>query len=287
MMLWYGSILAICIIWTCLVGCGVTSRSPNPPNGNACAGIIITGTLQDSLTNRPVAQGWAVLESGAQISGTKLYTFSTIKQIATDAGGKFRLCSTTVSSPLTVVTIALDSSNNAYPPFVAPVSGTIDLGTIPMGGCHEKCGFEGQQQTSPAATIMGMITTTPTAKTGTVVPEYSMNALDGSNNLWNLTMPVFNTSQSFSFTTALTGCTREVPFCAPYTFVVPSQKPVWAVKDGYMQGTGAPVYSIYATAPSCTPPSAFSSFQQDGNSPLLGAPGVKLSAATINFSACK
>jgi hypothetical protein len=279
-------VLSVCIFWICMVGCGV-KPTPNPPQSGACTGGLITGTLQDSLTSQPVQQGWAFLESGTQISGTKLYKFSAIKQVAANADGAFQICSSTVSSPSTVVAIALDSSNNAYPPFVAPVSGATDLGKIPMGGCHEKCGFEGQQQTSPAATIMGMITTTPTAKTGTVVPEYSMNALDGSNNLWNLTMPVFNTSQPFTFTTASTGCTGEVPFCASYTFVVPSQKPVWAVKDGYMQGAGAPVYSIYATAPSCTPPSAFSSFQQDGNSPLLGAPGVKLSAATINFSACK
>lgn len=285
----FGLVSFVCIIWSC-VGCGVNPNSPGPPKGDACTGLVITGTLQDSLTSTPVQQGRAFLESGTQVSGTRLYTFSATQQASTDVNGNFRFCSSSVPSRSVVVAVALDSSNNAYPSFVAPVSGPTYLGTIPMGGCREKCGFEGQLQTSSPATIKGMVTTTPIAKTVSVVPQFPMKALDGTTDIWSVAIPPLNISQPFSFATAGVNCTGQVPFCAPYTFLLPSQKPVWAVKGGYLQEAGAPVYAIYASVPgtlSCIPSSLLTFFQQDGTSPFIGVPGSQLSAATINFSACQ
>jgi hypothetical protein len=286
----YWPALAVCALWLCLVGCGFDPLSSHLHTSDACTGAVITGVLHDSLTGQPVAQGWIFLESGNPLPGTRIYNFSTAQQTTTHDDGTFSICASAIPTPSVIVATALDSSNKAYPMFVAPVSGEIDLGTILMGGCTVICAFEGQQQTSYPAEIEGVITTAPIAGRGSVVPQYSISAPDAAATLWSLTVPSFDSSQSFTFATAATGCTEGVPFCAAYSFLVPSQKPLLAIKGGYTQGTGAPVYSIIASVtdtPSCTPPFAFTSFQQDGTSPLTGTPGVKLTAATISFSRCQ
>src|ERR1700742_2249091 len=154
---WHKLFLFIFISGIGLVGCGVHPTPPGLPEAGACIDTAITGTLKDSLTNQPVLNALAFLESGTRLSGTSIYNFSTIKQITSNADGSFQLCSSMVSGPSALVIVALDRSNNAYPPFVAPVSGSVAFGTILIGGCHETCAFEGQEQTSLPATIDGMI----------------------------------------------------------------------------------------------------------------------------------
>ncbi len=286
----YEHVLFICVIWISLAGCGGSSNSPTSPKPEACAGIVVSGVLQDSLTSHPVSQGWVVLESGTQLATTQVYNLSPTQSVESDVDGAFRLCSPTISHPSAIVIIALDSSDKAYPPFVAPIAGDTNLGIVPMGGCRVTCGLDGQQQTSLPATITGVITSMPIAKTGSVVPQYSIGALDESTALWNLAMPIFNHSPSFTFDTVLSGCAGQVLFCTTYTFLLPSQKPVWSVKGGYLQNAGAPNYSIYAvadSAPSCNPSTDLVIHQQDGKSLLTGTPGVHLLAADINFTGCQ
>ncbi|HVJ06382.1 MAG TPA: hypothetical protein VM578_11975 [Candidatus Saccharimonadales bacterium] len=248
------------------------------------------------MTNQPVSQGWAVLESGTQRSITAIYNFLPKQNVTSDVHGAFRVCAPIVPNPSAIVIVALDSSGKAYPPFVAPISGSTDLGIIPMGGCRPICGLDGQQQTSSPATITGAITSTPIAKTGAVLPQYVMQALDGSKstdgypNLWALAMPIFNTSQAYTFGTTPGTCAEGFPFCTAYTFSIPTQKPIKRVTGGYLQEAGAPDYSIYAVpdgTPSCIPSFGLEIFQQDGTSLLRGTPGVQLSAATINFTKCQ
>ena len=269
-----------------MTACGSHASSPS----NLCTGAAINGTLHDSLTEHPV-QGIVSFEPGSQVLGSSLYNFSVTQNISTDTNGNFQLCEPAVAVPSVVVVTALDSSNNAYPPFVASVTGATSFGTIPMGSCTLVCGqFPGQQQTSPPATIQGIITTVPIAKSGSVLTQYALLALDGSTNLWNLAMPAYNASGPVAFTTTAAKCTSQSLFCADYTFVLPSQKPVVSTKTGTMQEAGAPDYSINAVipgTPSCIPPSAFTYFQQNGTSPLTAAPGAQLVAAPINLAACQ
>lgn len=287
--------LSACSMWICLTGCGGKSTPPTPPGGGACAGAVISGILHDSLTGKPVAQGTAVLESGTELSVTSLYEFFPAQTAATDARGGFSLCAQTVTHPSAVVLEAMDSAGNAYPPFVASVSGAADLGTIPMGGCTLICGFEGEQQTAAPATITGVITSSPVAMAGTVVPEYAMEALDGSKspdgtpNLWAIAVPSLNASQTLTFSTAAGACAAGAPFCSSYTFALPSQSPVWHVSGGYLEPSAPPTYLIYAagdSAPSCIPSAISTIFQQDGKSLLTADPGAQLSVANIDFTGC-
>src|SRR6266568_7622682 len=117
------SVGLLCI---CLVGCGGSAPSPSSPKSDSCMGIVVTGVLRDSLTNQPVSQGWAVLESGTQLLTTQNYNFSASQQVSSDADGAFQLCAPG-TPPSAIVMIALDSSGKAYPPFVAPVSSTTNL----------------------------------------------------------------------------------------------------------------------------------------------------------------
>lgn len=284
------SALFVCISWIFLAGCGGKSTPPNPPITNACTGVVISGTMQDSLTGQPVSQGWAVLESGIQLLATPVFNFSQSQKVTSDVHGAFSLCSPPVPQPSAIVLVALDPSGKTYPAFVAPVSGATDLGTIPMGGCRLLCGFEGQQQTSSPVIITGTITSAPIAKTGSVMAQYAMNALDGSKNLWNFSIPALDPAQSNTFGTTPSVCAGSAPFCAAYTLTLPSQKPVQRVTGGYLQQAGAPTYSIYAVADgplSCTPSSGHAFFQQDGKSFLTGVPGDQLSAADIAFTRCQ
>ena len=284
------------LLWLGLSGCGGKSSAPNPPVSNACTGVTITGRLKDSLTNQPVAQGVAVLESGTKSSIVSIYNFYPKQQAAADVHGAFSVCAPSVASPSALVIEAMDSAGNAYPPFVAPVSGATELGNIPMGGCTGLCGLAGEQQTSAPATITGVVTSTPIALAGTVVPQYVVQALDrskganGATNLWALAMPAYNTEQTFTFNTTAGSCAGGAPFCASYTFKLPSQSPVWRVSGGTVQAAVAPGYLIYAAAGdavTCILPYALTVFQQDGASMLAGKPGAQLYAADLNFAGCR
>lgn len=281
--------LLVCALWiSATAGCGPGSMRQNQPPTGACIGVPINGTLQDSLTNSAVAQGWVYIEQGKQLAGDGSYFFTVAQLAATDANGKFSLCAPALSSPSALVALALDSSARAYPPFVVSVSGAMNL-TIPMGGCALLCGLDGQQQTSTPAAIRGSIATAPIASSGAVTALYSLSALDGSSSIWNLAVPSLSSSQTSTFTTATsTNCPGKAPYCTSYSFSLPSQRPIVPTKSGYTQQAGAPVYSIYAsiTGTLCTPPFASTVYEQDGTTPLAAAPGVQLSAAALNFSAC-
>ena len=279
-----------------MAGCGGNSTSSVPPTSDACTGLAITGVLQDSLTSQPVAQGVAVLEAGTQLSGTSIYDFYPTQQGATDAHGAFTLCLAAIANPSAIVLEALDSTGKAYPPFIASISGAADLGTILMGGCRITCGFDGQQQTSLPATLKGVITSSPIAKTGTVVPQYAVTALDGSKsksgypNLWSLALPLFTSSATTTFGTTAGTCAGTIPFCTNYSFTVPSQEPTQLVNGVYVQGAAVPYYLIYAVPDGpglCSPPSQLTIFQQDGTSLLAGNPGAQITVAEIDFTRCE
>jgi len=239
----------------------------------------------------------AILESGTQFSLTPIYNFSPKQQSATDIHGAFKLCAQAVTSPSAIVLEAMDATGKAYPPFVAPISGATDLGTIPMGGCTAACGLiDNQQQTSLPATITGTITSSPITKTGSIVPQYSMLALDGakaSNGsaiLWGLAMPMFIPAQTSAFSTAASACPGGSPFCATYSISVPSQKTVQPFNGGYLQEAGVPDYLIYAVPDgpaSCSPASASIIQQQNGTLLLPGAPGTQVAAKEIDFTLCQ
>lgn len=286
------AVLIGCAIWISLAGCGGNSSAPIPSSSSgtdACtSGVAISGVLQDAVTHQPVAQGWAMLESGTQLGVTQVYSFYPVQRAATDAQGAFQVCAQSIASPSAIVLVALDSTGLAYPPFVASLSGTADLGTVPMGGEPQK--------TSAPATITGVITSAPAATAGTFVAQYVMTALDGSKsssgspNLWALAIPGLSNSQSNTFSTASGSCAGGAPYCASYTFTLPSQKPVQPFSGGYTQGVGAPVYSIYALTGSsspCSPSSRTTGSQLDGSGVLIGSPGAQMTASTIAFTMCQ
>lgn len=276
-----------------VLGCGGRSFSSSAQQEQGCAGLALTGRMMDSLTGMPVSQGWAVLESGTPVAMTPIYNFEQIQRVKSDSTGAFQMCSSSVANPAIVVLVALDSSGKAYPPFIAPLSNaagagkTVDLGTIRMGGCTVVCGLEGQEQTSETATLKGRVISTPAPRTGSVVPEYAMYALDGTKNLWNILMPVLDDAQTFTFKATALGCPNQTSPCATYTFTLSSQKPVWSISGGYQQQAGAPVYSIDASAdPACSPASVLEFDQQDGT-PLIASPGSDLQVSDIDFTNCQ
>ena len=263
-----------CLVWIFLSGCGGNPPSIAPPTSQSCSGVVISGTLQDSLTRQPVAQGTAVLESGTELSVSRVYEFLPIGQTATDAHGGFSLCAQSANYPSAIVLEALDSVGKAYPPYVTAISGTTDMGTIAMGECTMTCGFfQGEQQTATPATITGVITSAPIAVAGTVVPQYALEALDGSKtadgypNLWSLAMPVFNASPVLTFNTTAGGCGTGAPYCATYTFSVPSQSPWTPMGGGTIKLAATPQFLIYAgpgKSATCSLPWALAAFQTDG-----------------------
>ena len=288
--------LLVCLVWICLAGCGGNSSSPAAPPGSGCSGVVISGTLLDSLTSQPVAQGMAILESGTELGTTPVYDFYPTREVATDVHGGFSLCGQTLTHPSAIVLESTDSGGKAYPPFIATVSGTAKLGTILMGGCTLTCGFfQGEQQTATPATITGVIASAPIAVAGTVVAEYAMQALDGSKaadgspNLWALALPVFTASPVATFSTTTGACAGVGPFCSTYTFPVPAQSPLWSVTGGTIQAAVAPTYLIFAVPgnqATCSPPVALSAFQTDGKSRLTATPGAQLTAQSISFATC-
>jgi hypothetical protein len=226
-------------------------------------------------------------ETGKSPGGFPIYGFSIVTITTSDANGRFHLCAATAPYPSVVVVTALGTGGNAYPALVAPVSGSINFGDLSMGACRGTC-FNGQQQTSAPATIDGAIGTTPIAKSGSLVPQYAMNAPNNSSELWELDVPLADKSQGNLFQTGAGNCAGGVPFCASYTLTLPSQNPVVRMAQEYLQLSGDPNYAIYTTLAggSCIPPFGFTPVQKDGRF-LTGAPGVSLTAADIMFQSCQ
>ena len=281
-------ILFVYVLLVAIIGCGVSTTSPTPPKAQ-CSGIGVSGVLHDSLTNLPVAKGWAALETAQPATSSSVVSFSLSQKVSSDADGAFQGCSTTTSQPTVLVIVALDTSGKAYPPFLEQISKTTNLGTIPMGSCTVICGFDNQEQSSVPATINGEILSAPIADDGLVSAEYPIKALDGSSAIWMLNMPSLNDSQPQSFSTTEGGCSDREQHCAPYSFLLPSQNAVVASKGGNQQSTGAPVYSIFAqsdTSVTCSPSTFSATFEKDGKTPLAGLPGAQISAQDISFTAC-
>lgn len=275
-----------------LIGCGGgTIPPPPPPSDQSCTGIGVSGTLHDSLTNQPISQAWAVLESGVPNSiPSSIVSFSPSQTASADAGGAFQLCMPVAAVPAVLVVDALDSAGKAYPPFVAEVTATTNLGTVRMGGCSLSCGLPGQQQTSSPAVINGSVSSAPVSIAGSLLPQYSLRALDGSKATWTISIPPLSDAQMPGFHTAASACTGKDQFCSSYAFSLPSQKPVVLVKGGYQQDAGAPVYSIYASpasAAACAQSSVTASLENDGKTPLTGSPGLQLTAMDISFTGCQ
>lgn len=274
------------VVW--LIGCGGGGTSLMPPETQACSGIAVSGVLHDSLTNQPVAQGWVALETAQPSAAGSTATFSQSQKVVSDANGTFQSCISDVEHLTVAVIVALDNAGNAYPPFVQQISTTTNLGTVPMGGCTLTCGLDNQEETSRPITISGAIASAPVPIAGSVAPQYSIKALDGSTAIWNLTVPPLSTVGSYAFTTSASSCLDQKSFCSSYTFFLPSQNAVTPVKGGYLQSAGSPVYSIIAQ-PSpfvCTPPTVSTYFEKDGKTPLTGSPGAQLSAQDITFTGC-
>ncbi len=247
--------------------------------------------MHDSLTGRPVSGGLVLLESGGAASAAHISQFAVGGQAASGADGSFQLCASAVPSPSVVVAEALDASGSAYPAYVAPVSGSVALGVIAMGGCVITCGLPGQRQSSAPVTIAGTVTTDPVTETGSVTALDAVEALDGSKGVWVLAMGGLpaNPEGQATFTTASGGC-GGTGFCAPFRFVLPSQKPVVTYLGKAMQGTGAPVYAVAATlqtGSACVPATVETSFEADGGTPLTGVPGATVTAAPLQFLQCR
>lgn len=279
---------AAAFVWSCcltaLVGCGGSSH-PGPPPAQ-CAGVEISGTLADSLTSAPISSATVAFETGTS-PGFQIFLFSVAKTAKSDANGKFKLCASSAPNPSAVIITALDTAGNAYPALVAPVSASIDFGHLLMGGCRGIC-FNGQQQTSAPAVITGVITSDPVAKSGSVFAQFAMLAPDNANNLWVMDQPILKQGESNSFQTTAGSCAGSAPFCASYTFTLPSQNPVVHGAIDFQQ-IGDPTYVMSATLAggSCTPPTGLVVFQQDGVSFLTGSPGAQLTAANMVFQSCQ
>lgn len=142
--------------------------------------------------------------------------------------------------------------------------------------------------------VTGTITSAPTAVAGTVIPRYTLEALDGSKaqgvvpNLWTLAMPLFNASPTMFSTVAAT-CGGTSPYCAIYALAVPAQSPVYPVSGGNLQAATPPTFTIYAEPDNsslCVPSFAFSPWQLDGKSSLTATPGARLTAQSISLTNC-
>jgi len=277
-----------------LAGCGGTSHLSTTPQTNVCSGAMLSGTLHDSLTAQPVAQGTAILESGTELGSLPAYNFFPTQSTTTDVQGRFSLCTQAISYPSVVVLEAMDASGKAYPPYLAQVSAAADLGTNAMGGCTGTCGLLGEQQTAMPATITGVINSSSVAVAGTVVPLYAMAALDGSKstdgfeNEWSIALPLFPGPSAPAFST-IAGTCGTAAFCSTYTLSVPAQSPVYPFNGGTIEHATVPIYLIYAApgnAAACTPTSAFAAMQTDGVSLLTATPGSQLTAITISLTNC-
>ncbi len=281
--------LALCAVPLCVGGCGEHVASSGNSQAGTCGSAPVIGSVQDSLTNQAIQGARVFLEAASQNISGRVLSFAVEQHATTLPDGSFQLCSLKTQGAQAIVIAAQDIAGRAYPPLVIPVLSAVNLGAVAMGGCRVTCGFEGQQQSSAPATITGSITTAPGADAGVVAPRYALAAPDGSGDLWNLEIPALNSEQLVTFQTTDDGCAAQRSICSPYTFVLPSQKPVVIEKGEYLQQTGPPTYAVLATVTdgrTCVPASGSTNFQQGGLSPLTGIPGGSLSAAAIYLQDC-
>lgn len=272
-----------------LSGCAGNTNAPVTSNSEGCSAFQITGTMQDSLTNKPVAQGVASLELGSQITPGSVYTFSQSAVAVTDSQGAFTLCASTKGTPSVLVLLGSDSSNNNYPPLVLQFTGPITLGHIPMGICRGLCGLPGEQQTAPPATINGTITSSPSAVSGSVMAQFAIPSLDGSQSVWSIAVPALKYNSSNRFATG-SGTCLSGSLCTTYKLSVPSQEPIHVVNNQYVQGNEAPIYTVSAvldSSVSCSLQYASAALQQDGKSLLVAVPNANIPAAPITFGSCQ
>lgn len=248
--------------------------------------------MTDSITLQPVAHALAVLESGSPSLVPGSYNFAVVQASPADSAGVFHLCVPALVQPAVVVLVAMDATGKTYPPFLSPVTATLDLGSVPMGGCSTICGgFPLPVQTAAPATISGEITTTPTAEKGVVIPQFVINAPGSTRNFYSLLMPTLNPAELNTFSTAPGACPGNAPFCAAYTFTLPSQSPVQRVPGtrNTIALTGSPGYLMYATispTSACKEALALTIQQKDSSGFLTGAPGAQITAADLNFTGC-
>lgn len=289
-------VLFVLFLWTLLSGCGRTHDLLPTVPANNCTGTILSGTLKDSVNSQPVSRGMAILESGSLLSALPVYYFFPVQEVNTNSQGVFSLCANSISNPSVLVLEALDSTGNAYPPYVTPVTASdADLGAISMGGCALTCGFMGEQQTAAPATISGLITSAPSAETGMLLPQFALRSLDGSKTadgiqyLWALAPPLFTQNSSNSFSTAAGQCSGLAPYCSTFSVSVPAQSPIFPVAGGTLQTAVTPVYLLHAepsNVAACAPQFASTPFQSDGQSILRAAPGAQLVAQSLNLTNC-
>lgn len=275
------------LIAACAMGCGSGLGKVIAPAPNACGGVHVSGIVLDSMTSLPIAQARAVLESGTpDIAPTSIH-FVSFAETTSNTSGAFDLCVPAVSPPTALVLVALDAAGKAYPPLVIQISSSTDLGQLLMGGCRLLC-IEKQQQTSSPATLTGSITTGPVSETGTIAPHLYAFAPDGSRSTWSLAIPLLDPAQSSGFATAKANCVNLNSFCSSYTFLLPSQKPIFLASSVFSQETGAPSYSVDAVLTkglSCTPPFSYVFTQTDGTF-LIADPGAALLAQDAVFQHC-
>jgi hypothetical protein len=279
-----------------LPGCGSDSRPVSAPPNNTCNGATLSGRMHDSLTDQPITQGMAILESGNELGVTSIYSFTPTQQVGTDTQGGFSICAQSLPNPSVLVLQAMELGGKAYPPYVTAVTMSADLGIVSMGGCSGECGLAGEQQTAKPATITGVVTGSPIAITGTLMPQYVLSALDGSKtpdghyNLWALAMPMFGTSPILTFSTAPGDCGGTAPSCSAYTFSVPAQSTFYPIKGGRMEMAAPPNYLVHSepsSSSACTPLFADVVWQSDGKSYLVATEGAQLTAQTISFTNCR
>lgn len=281
------SVLALTVFVSATLGCGV--KVVTLPPTDKCVGILLNGSVKDSLTSLPIVGANVVLETGSELGTTPVFNFSSSATGKTDAQGAFSLCSSESSTTAAIVVEALDQSGNAYPPTITPLSPSSALGTILLGSCHVACGFPGQMQTSASSGISGVITTSPVSVSGTLLAQTAISALDGSKNIWNISIHGLSDARLDTFESRTGGCPTPDEQCVSYTYTLPSQAPVELISGVYKQQQAPPTYSISAATAamnSCTEQTLSTSFQADRSSPLTVVPGKQLSAATLSFTGC-
>lgn len=278
-------------------GCGggitpVNTTPPSPPAPQSCSAVVVSGTMVDSLTSQPVANGLAVLESGSPAALPGSYNFAVVQSASVNSAGTFHLCVPALVQPAAVVLVATDASGKTYPPFLSPVTATLDLGTVPMGGCNLICGGSPlPTQTAAPANIAGEVITASAIEKVNIAPQFVINAPGSTKDLWTLVMPTLSPLQTYSFSTESIGCADTSDPCAGYNFTLPSQGPVQRI-PGTTNTTASlapPGYLMSATispATACKEPVVATAQQKGGSGFLIGTPGAQLLAANLAFSGC-
>ena len=139
----YGSIrfLVIMVLVNLITGC--TGRSPisNDVADLACAGMLVQGSLRDSLSGLPIINAEVVVEHGAKVLFSNMYSFTADPPSLVDSEGGFRICTSSASLPAVLLVEATDPSGNDYPPFLKSLSSSANVGPIRIGGCTLICGL--------------------------------------------------------------------------------------------------------------------------------------------------